>query len=158
MKEKTKGITEDKAVIKAAEAVFKSMAYEQTVRDIVYPKQKEVIAFYKFQTAQEWTDRGMTPKQITEPKDMYLAEKEDFDLYLREMQDFYKEAGFNVKPDRCPLLIAESTTREAKNLLIEVCEPYTGISFDDLMHNFKYYDQYIDLTLRLMSNYVNPKV
>jgi hypothetical protein len=157
--ETIKTMVNESHLINAAKTVFTAIAYEQTVAEIIKTKQMEVISFFKFKSAPEWQEKlknkKVLPELITRPEDMYLASDEDFNLYLNEMHKFHKESGFKVKKNYCPLLVAESLTREAKRAFVDLLEPFTGISFDGLIcSGLKNYHKYIDLNLSLFAGKV----
>ena len=77
----------------------------------------------------------------------------DFKIYNEETHKKALEAGFKIKKDYCPLLIAENLLIEAENNLIDTFEEITGIKRDDIL-NLDLRKKYLDLTLSLMSQYV----
>lgn len=146
-----KAMTQNKNLINAATAVFQALAYEQTVREVINPKKHELVDFHKFRISPDFKGLEMG-EFITRHEDMYLAAEQDFTLYLNEMDAFHREKGFE-KPssNHCPLLMAESLTRELKAAFVELLEPYTGLSPQDLMCHFDLRKKYIDLNLSLFS-------
>jgi hypothetical protein len=151
--QKVKEMTQDQNLIKAATAVFQAMAYEQTVREVIAPKQKEVIDFFKFKVAPDNLDL-CDFETITRYEDLYLVSTEDIQIYIKEMDLFHREKGFKKpSPDHCPLLIAESLTRDTKEVFVDLLEPFTGLSFHQLICAGlnKAYKPYIDLNLSLFA-------
>lgn len=158
-----KAMTKDQNVINAATAVFQAMAYEQTVREVIEPKQQEVVDFYKFKIAMENRQYGenytsLTERRyrgnhtITRPQDMYLSDDQDFKIYAAEMDSFHREKGFQKpSPDHCPLLMAEHLTRQTKWAFVDLLEAYTGMSSEMLFRKYSLYKQYIDLNLSLFA-------
>jgi hypothetical protein len=146
-----KAMTKNQNLINAAKAVFQAMAYEATVREVIEPKQQEVVDFFKFKVAPE-NAKFHAGEVITDRKNMYLADDQDFRIYAAEMDAFHRAQGFiKPSPDHCPLLMAESMRREAVHLFIDLLEPYTGINRNMLFARYKLYDQYVDLNLSLFA-------
>lgn len=155
-KQTLKDITKDYAVITAAETIFIAMAYEQTVREQLEPIQQEEVEFWKFEVCEDMK-RFEPETLITDFKMMYLASEEDRKLYWTCMNEHHNRLGFKKKSkDHCPILVAESQTRDAKRLLIDVLEPFTGINEDHLIGCMKHYKEYIELHLNLLAPFVNP--
>lgn len=84
--------------------------------------------------------------------------EEDHKTYHEECKRARDAAGLHVDdPDFCPLLVAEDLLHQAEHVLIEVMEPVTGISFDDLMcssNGVENLRQYINLTLPLLTPFI----
>ena len=140
-------LASDPAAINAAKTVFQAMAYEKTVSDIVKPEQRRLLKQLRMKDG--------AGEAITDPERSYNANDNDFAAYMDRMHEFYIAKGFNVELGYCPLLIAEKYTRTAKRVLIDVCEPFTGINFDALFSDFpNRYNSYIDIILRLLSKSV----
>ena len=141
--------------IAAAKALLMAMAYVQTVRSIVESYQNELLAFWKFKAQTEYTERGRE-EIILNHKHSYMMDEADSNIYLKELHKKHLENGFNVKFGDCPLLIAESLEREAKQLLVEVMEPVTKIKWEMFFNVISWQEkikQYIDLTLSLLTPY-----
>lgn len=136
--------------IKVMTAVFEAMAYCETIRDIVEPKQQELINFFKFPVSEEFKERRGF-EIVTKHSELYLTEESNWVLFEKEMVVFYKEQGLKHKDGCCPLLEAESLVRDVKRHAVNILEPYTGLGWDDLMRNFSSYKAYIDLMLTLFA-------
>lgn len=151
-----KKMTKDKSLVSLATSVFKAMAYENIVRKIVEPKQKEVINFFKFKV--DIKNLRLTDKTvIVNESELYLISDEDMKLYCKEMNSFYIQEGFKVEFEYCPLLMAEDLTRKAKAAFVDALSNYTSISFDDLMSSgLDIYNEYIELNLKFFSSKVKP--
>ena len=145
-----KTLAKDITAINAAKTVFKAMAYEQAVSAVVKPEQRRVLADLQIKD-----DAG---EVITDPDRLYMAPDDDFNKYLTLMHSFYIAKGFKLPEfGYCPLLIAEDLTRKAKHVLIDVCEPFTGIAHENLFTDFpNNYNHYVDITLRLFANSAKP--
>jgi len=148
-----KAMVNNQACITVMTAVFEAMAFCETIRDIVEPKQKELIDFFKFKVSQEFKER-IGIEVVTEYRQLYMADRSDWEIFDKEMIAFYKEKGLKHKEGCCPLLEAESLVREIKRHAIDILEPFTGISFDNLSWNLKNYEKYVELLLSLFA----PKV
>ena len=145
----------DDECIRVVGALFQAIAYCETVRSVIEPKQKEVLAKHQFKIAEKYAERKGKDRVILDHKHVYLLSDEDFEVYLDEMDAFHKEQGFS-KParDYCPLLIAEDLVRKVKIEVTEFLQPYTGISYDKVSYNLDTYKRFFDLILGLFA----PKV
>lgn len=148
-------ITDD--MVSAAEAVFLTMVYEDSVRPIVEGYKRKILAEERYHVAEEWHERRGVDfaEEITDPKHSWLMEDNDFQHYLRRCREEQAKAGLKTKsPDHCPLLVAENTTIVAEHVLIEAMEPLTGLtskmifSAPNALDNFH---KYINLCLRLLA-------
>ena len=146
-------MTSDKDCLSVVETLFKAIAYCETIRDIVEPKQQEVVDFFKFKVKPEYVERGRE-EIISKPSQLYLVDESDWGVYDREMIAFFKEKGLKHKEGCCPLLEAESLVRETKKCVADVLEPFTGISHNRLSYSLKSYERYFDLQMRLFA----PKI
>lgn len=149
-KKDLKQITSDSKVIEAAENVFITKAYRQTVEAIVNPKKREVLQKYT-------NERG---EKIINPEYDWTLNDNDFQEYQNEMHTFYLQQGLNVSFDYCPLLIAEDNETKAEHALIKALEPYTGIAKNDIFTTpkaLKIYYKYIDLNLKLLAPFINKE-
>lgn len=145
-----KAAISDDACITVMTAIFEAMAFCETIRSIVEPKQQELINFFKFKVRDEFKEhRGI--EIVTEHRHLYMAAESDWKIFEAEMVLFYKENGLKHKEGCCPLLEAESLVREVKRHSIAILEPFTGISWDNVCWNLKNYEKYMDLLLTLFA-------
>lgn len=158
--ESIEAMIKSKSCVTAITAVFEAIAFCDTVRSIVEPKQNELINFFKFKVRDEFKERRGI-EVITEYKQLYMADESDWKIFENEMVKFYKEQGLKHKEGCCPLLEAESLVREVKRHAISIFEPFTSISWDMLCGNIKQYEKYIDLLLTvfapIVKNNLNQK-
>jgi hypothetical protein len=152
----------DESCVKVVSALFQAIAYCETVRSVIEPKQKEVLAKHQFKIAPKWQERfekrGFSyDKVIVDHSDLFLIADEDFQVYLDEMDVFHREQGFD-KPAKeyCPLLIAENLVRDVKKQVTDFLEPYTGISYDMVSYSLDSYRKYFDLIMGLFAPKVKP--
>lgn len=151
-------MSRDRNVLRAVENVLMAQAYRETVEEIVKPQQKEVLQKHQFKIADEWTDKGREPGILTNPNHLELISDEDFKIYEKEMHEFYLNEGFNVKYGYCPLLMAENIERDAIKAMIDVFEPYTGIShFGLLCAGLDKFNYFVNITLRFFAPYVDKE-
>lgn len=149
-KDDVRAMSKNESCIKVMTSLFEAMAFCEVIRDIVEPKQQEVIDFYKFKVKDEFVEkRGI--EYIQKPSQMYLADETDWILYQKEMTSFYKERALKHKPGCCPLLEAESLVRDVKKLVVDTLEPFTGISYDMISWSNKNYDKYFDIQMKLFA-------
>ena len=144
-----------KTQIRAAELVFASMAYEQTVSPIILKLQREAFEEVKIHCKPEYVARFNLPEFCTF-EDMSMGTEEDLDKYYLLMNKKHIEAGFIVELGYCPLLMAQGTYRDARNLLIDEMKPITKMSFDMILqssNSIENLKQITELTLRLLAPY-----
>jgi hypothetical protein len=96
----------------AVEALIVTKAYVAAIRPVVEGYQREILSRRQFPysraIAQRYIKRGgVVPAFVAEPKETYMMTKRDFRSYLAELRRAQAEAGFKVKKDECPLLVAE---------------------------------------------------
>jgi hypothetical protein len=150
------------AMVKAAEAVFMTKAYADMIRPIVRGYQQEILDYEKYEyDEKQFERRGKTPKDwIKKPGDTYLMRDNDFQHYLKRCRQEQEKAGLKTdSPEQCPLLVAEDQERKAINLLIEAMIPITGIDSHKLLcSGMDNYDEYVNLTLRLLAPFVSNRL
>ena len=160
-----KQMQQDPAMIAAAAAVFTFMAREQVIREMVEPVQDEVLKFFKFQLCPDWVARyqrnSIEIPEYLDRKNAYLMTDEDMMIYCKELHTRHVAAGLKKDSEevgRCPLLCAESDTREAKRLMVDLTEEYTGLTTDLLIcKSLQSYKEYIELILKLMAETAKGK-
>ena len=151
-----KDIQNDSTAQRLAKAVFLSIAYVQTVREVIEPKQQEVIDFFKFKIAKQWRDFEQG-EIIKSHKHLYLADESDWIIFDEEMRRVYKEVNLiPSKEGNCPLLEAESIEREAKRALVNYLESFTGLSFERM--GISNYFKYLDIMLTILASKVNAAI
>ena len=141
--------------IKLMQTLFEAIAYTETIRDIIEPKQQQIVDFYKFKVGKQWVDT-CDFDIITNHKHMYLADDEDFNIYLKEMSNFYKQKGLKIQREgNCPLLEAESLVRDIKKQIADTFEPYFGFGYDRIAMNLERYRKYFDLLMTMFASKIN---
>lgn len=143
-------------LIEAGKTVFLAMAYTQTIRPVIENYQRKILEKHQFRINPKFLERGMADEPITDPEYCYLITDEDFKTYLQEVHEQHIKHGFHVKFEYCPLLIAESMERNAKRELLRAAQYITNINPDNYIP-LKLYEQLIELTLQLVSPYVDGK-
>ncbi len=150
-------------MVESARNVFVTMALVETVKPIVKGYQMEILAKHQWPIAKEWSDRvkAANTRVILNPDETYLMEDEDFQIYIKEINEARESAGLKVEnPDFCPLLVAEDLQSKAEHLLIDVMEPITHLTIDKVLCSVNGLDNYrklIDLTLKLLVKFVNKE-
>jgi hypothetical protein len=152
--ESVTSMVKDETMISLAKSLFQAIAYVETVKAVIAPKQQEIIDRHQFKTAPIW-DKFEGGRTITKESDMFLASDEDFQIYLDEMDSFHNEKGFQkISKDHCPLLMAESLLRDVQRGFVDSTKPYTGMDADMLLcsrNGLANYKTYIDLHLNLFA-------
>ncbi len=133
----------------AAKAVFMAMALEESIRPIVESYQLEILQRHNF------TDRH-NGERITSLKNAWTMSEDDFQIYLSECNQAKIAAGLKVESEaHCPLLVAESLTREAKRVLVDSFKPMFQITAEDLFAcSLGRYRDYVELLLKLSATYM----
>lgn len=146
--------------IKVMKALFEAIAFQETVRSVIAPKQQEIIDFYKFKIADKWVKLGDKDLVIDTEKRMYLADDDDFQIYINELEKFYYSDACPFKPKRkgnCPLLEAESFVRDIKRDVAEFFKDYFGFGYDGICGSLKRYKEYYDLLLTMFAPIVKQQ-
>ena len=152
--------TPTEEMISAAKAVFQAMAFVETIRPIVMQYQTEILAENKWRISPEFAKPSFRAiyedEVITDPKNSYLMSAEDFKEYSLKCKIARDKANLRVTENRfCPLLEAEHLLVQAKHALIDVMAETTKIQSQDILRSgMDKYNQYIDLTLRLLAPFV----
>ena len=148
-----KQITADPDCVKVVNALFEAIAYTETVRAIIEPKEQEVINFFKFKVKQEYIDRWPDDNIIIDSASrMYLADKEDFQIFWKEMDKFHNESGFKKKsPDHCPLLEAEELVRLVKIQVCDFLEPFLEIKYCEISHTLEAFKTYYEFIMKMFA-------
>jgi len=134
--------------IAAAESVFMCMAAVQTIRPIVENYQRKVLRDLGY---------GHTPLNLT-----YTLPDAVFAVFHERCQQEREAAGLHVDdPEFCPLLVAEHLLSQAQHLFVDVMEPVSGISFDQIFRSpnaLDHYGRLVDLNLRLLAPYCKNRL
>jgi hypothetical protein len=129
--------------VKAGIAVFSAMVLVDTLRPIVEGYQARIL-----------TEIGCSHVSV---KNSYLLPDQAFASFIARCHEERDLAGLPVdNPDQCPLLVAQHALVKAEHALVDVMEPVTGLSFDQLMcsrNGLENLREYVDLTLRLLAPY-----
>ncbi len=160
-----------KTITPAVDALLIQMAYTEAVHEKIDPIKNEVLREMQIYTDPTYLEReclGAEPKRlIGNPEHLYLANNEDAQRYYDRMHHEYINAGFDVKPNYCPVLIAESDQRECEFDLIDTAYRFFGIKNNDLLlgangkGGVETRREYIDLLIKMVvnsPNYQAPEV
>lgn len=145
------------AMITAAEALFLAQAIEQTIRPVVESYQRKILNEGQWHIGAEHVQQGDSDEIILDPKLSYLLGSIDFAQYNQRCHEARDFARLLVeKEEQCPLLVAEDNVRVASSDLIAAMEGTTGITADRLLcSGMEAYNEYVELTLKLLSPYVD---
>lgn len=145
-----------KEMLRATQEVVAAMAWVETVKPIVKEYESEILAKHQYHIAKYWVDAGCEDVVILDPDKSYKLEEEDFTQYYKECQDTIKARGLKVSEEgNCPLLEAEHYLTIARNNLINIMEPITHISLDDVLTNMDNYYKLIDINLNFLVPYIS---
>lgn len=104
----------------AVKAVIIARAYTQSIRPIIEDIQKTILNKFQYKYDPKYIDRRENlPEVITNIKHTWMMNDKDAGHYYTELHNSYLLAGFQVEFSYCPLLIAESTERDALHLMVE---------------------------------------
>ena len=151
-------------MVQSAASVFMAMAWVAIVKPVVEAYQTRVLKEGQWRIRPEFAEKmhardgktAPTEEVITNPQLSYLMSEEDFAKYHFATERERTKAGLAIHRDgNCPLLEAENLLVKTKHKLVEVMAPVTKISLDAINSaQMDDYKQYIELTLRLLSPYV----
>jgi hypothetical protein len=153
-----KEIKVTKPMAAAALAVVMAQAAEQAIRPVVEGYRQKIIEEEFYDYDEKWIKRGLVDVKdyIKSFKDDYMMDAKEYKHYWGRCRKEQEKAGLKTaKPEHCPLLVAENTLSDAKRLLVDVMEPVTKISYDDLITSknaIKNLNELVELTLRLICN------
>ena len=144
------------AMISAAEAVFRAMAIEQTIGQVVKKYQRTILAEGKWPVRPEFRKRRGGEGPITDPNHAYLMSEEDFLVYDERCKAARIEAKLQVtKVENCPHLEAQTLLMLAKRELVDAMSSITGITNERAVTMLTTdYQNLVELTLRLLVPFV----
>lgn len=137
-----KNLRKDKEAEELARAVAVCVAKEKAISEIVDSYRKPLLEKLQMKAKD-------TGEIIKDQKHTYLAQDEDFEIYINEMSLLHKKNGFELERGYCPQLIAEHETIKAKRDLIDRCAKFTGLFHSHLMLDFKSYKKAVRLNMGL---------
>lgn len=143
----------------AAENLFLSMALEQTIRPIVEGYQRKILAERMWEVDPELVTAPGIPEHINDIKSTWLMSTVDFAAYFARCNEERIAANLQVeRGDYCPLLVAENTTRLARQALCDSIATVTKIDGETAAAlPAADYDHLVDITLKLLAPFVtNP--
>jgi hypothetical protein len=154
--DEVKKMTSDPDCIKVVNALFEAIAYTETVKALIEPKQQEVVDFFKFEISPKrvalYKKRGFDmPLIIDSPRNLYEASAEDCELYYKEMHKIHRELGFDVELHYCPILIAENMVSDLKKEVCDFLEPYMGIKYEQISYSLDFYRKYFELVMTMFA-------
>jgi len=129
--------------IELSKIMVAAMAWEETVKSIVIPYQKKILADNEWYNERELNLKNVTieKKRILNPNEYYLLSDKDAQIYYKLCDLEAKKAGLKHKVGCCPLLEAESFTRSARNhfaeAMLKVMPGYENIKLHNL-HSYKH--------------------
>lgn len=135
-------------MIAAAKNVIECRAIVQSVKPRVEKIQSDVLA------AIGAKDEEGQP--ITDPKLSYMIADDFAEAFYSSLDLEYKNAGFNVEPGYCPLLVAEDMERKAVRHMNKVAEKlYPGVSLDSSkIYNLEHLEKLTTLNLSYISQFI----
>lgn len=147
-------------MVNAAQTVFTTMAFLQTIQPVVVQYQTEILARGQYRIRPEFSER-LGDEVILDPKQAYLMSDKDFVEYDAQCKLERDLAKLLVdKPEQCPLLVAEDLQRRAEHQLIKAMEPsIIGVDVDKLLSlGQSRYRNFIELTLKLLAPFVKNEL
>lgn len=146
-------------MIKAAGDVFLAQALLSLIRPIVLHYQSAILKQGQWPIAGHWNEPQQAQGPVLDPASAFLMNEADSAQYFELCHYERDRLGLRVsRPGNCPLLEAQENLRQAKRRLVTLMEPVTGITCDKLIENsLQYYDEYVEMTLRLFAPHINAK-
>lgn len=153
-----KKFTPTQEMITASEDVFYAMAHLSLVEPIVLNYQKLILKEGQWRVKRAYVGQGMADEVVLDPNRAFVMEDEDFAMYDSLCKKAQLMAGLQVKvAGNCPLLEAMSALSDAQARLVQSMSSVTGHSLDQLlMLPMDKYQQFVDLSLRLLSPFADP--
>lgn len=143
-----KKFTTTNEMIQAANNVFLTMAYTETIRPIVMKYQQIEIDIMQ---AVNRFDGSI----ITKPEHAYAMSDVDFEIYHRNIKERRNKSGLKVENDDfCPLLVAEELQRKAERKLCDAMYPISKLNTEDVLssaNGIENYKELIKLNLGLLA-------
>ena len=144
-------------LIRAAENLLVTMAFEAHVRPIVEGYETAILREKQFRTADKWAEH-LEPRTITDRKDSFLMGDDDAKVYYAACFAARDAAGLKVEnPEHCPLLVAEGDRMRAESAFIEALGEIQGLESFSLKPHVLTLDQrakVIKLGLGLLAPFV----
>lgn len=154
----TPSFTPSETQVRCAQALMVAMAHEEMLRSIVEGYERGILAKHQFKQAARWGDRvGPDGGVITEGKQAFLLDDDDFNVYLAECQTAREAHGLKAsKPENCPLLEAQHARIAAENALLKAWEDHPRLLTLAIAGTLRLEQraQVIELTLGLLAPYV----
>ena len=144
------------SMVDAAQAVFLTIAFVQTIRPVVLKYQTEILAKGQWHIKPEFAPR-LGDTVVLDPKGSYLMSDEDFAKYDAQCKLARVTANLHVdKEGHCPLCVAEDMQRQAEHALVAAMMfELPTVTVDKLLQaGMDKYKKYIDLTLKLLAPFV----
>lgn len=142
------------------QACADALAFEalaETVRPDIQAIESKLLRRFEFVEQR-------TGKRITDANRLYLADdSDDMTDYYRQRHEAIITAGYKVKQDYCPLLIAESRKLDAEKQLMkaqwELLEKHGHITdaagmYDGTLSNTERFNQAVDLGKRFTASFI----
>lgn len=138
-------------MLNCAKDILIKKAYVDTIKPVILGIQKDVLEQQQYRNE-------VDNKIITDPKYDWTMGLSKHEEYCKLVSAKYRESGFEFEEAYCPLLIAEHDLRIANSKLVDSMEQITNISKSDLISKgLDKYNDYIDITLKLLINYIDRK-
>ena len=138
-------------MIHAAKVVIMAKAWVETIRPIVEAYQTAIMI--KIGAVNEETGEA-----ITDMDKSYLMSDEQCNTLWSKLEEAQEASGLKVmKKGNCPLLEAKQLTRDAERTLCNTMAPLTGTTYETIItsrDSTKNLNEYIDLTLQLLTRYI----
>jgi hypothetical protein len=155
-------------MIHCASVFVAAKAMVQTISPIVTGYQTEILRKRQF-TNKGAIERGRKKAEargvavitipvevILDPDLTYNLSEDDFEIYQSDCRIEQAKNGLVTEtPEQCPLLVAESLCRNARNLFIDSMEPITKINSSQVLTTEKSLDnleKMAELSLRLLGS------
>lgn len=140
-----------KSVSSALISVLSATVFLETIRPISEGIEKDILD--EFKPVVDNNQCGRIAERVGEViirwDELYLASDETAkELYSHHKREMACK-GFEADGERCPFLVAETTLREAKRILFQVMEPYTGIAERAILR-LDVREKYLQLLLGLL--------
>lgn len=133
----------------AVKTYLLAKSYLETIKPIIVGYQTEILESNNFRNEYEvGTRRAMQAGEfIKNPDHTFLMVDDDFDEYLKLVNQAHKDNGFNVPEGYCPLLVAKSDVTDAEKLILEESSYLTNSDNRMFLRNLDVMKKFIDTTV-----------
>ena len=134
-----KALGNDPEFCRLAASVIVAQTVSEATSERVKPIKRLVFDHFEFYEGElgqrlHARDHGRTGDngRITDPENLFLCDdRETLTAFYAACDAAHKQAGYNLKPGFCPILVAQNLHRKAEYALLEYMDSKLGTEFKD---------------------------